>query len=715
MNRTLMRRDRTLRTTTAMRSVLLLAVAVSLPSVARAQDAISGGQVELDTIVVRDEGASTEGTESYTTVLTTAGGKDEQEIREIPQTVNIVTQQRIEDLNMTTLEDGAQWTPGLRVFRNDQGRSSIFSRGFEFDSFYVDGLWAPLNSAYGFQPDLAPFERIEFLKGPAALFAGSGEPGGTANLVRKRGLDEFGVTATAHYGSWQDGRGEIDITGPFNAEKTVRGRAVVAYQDAENFVDVNEAQVGVAYGTVDIDFTENTTLSVGAWYQERDMTPNNALPTRADGALLNVDRSTFLGADWNTFENNSTDVVAELEHRFDSGGHARLAARYTDRYADGKYAFSAGAPDAAGNVNLRAAALEAWQEAVYIDGYVSKPFEVYGLEQNVIVGADYKRLDQTANQGGAMGFAMNNIYAPNPNVIEPTIPWSSETKMTPEETGLYGQLRLKPVEPLTFVLGGRAAWYENNVTDLIGGGVQSIENDGEISPYAGVVYDLNEYFSLYASYTESWQPQTELNAAGNVLPARSSKQYESGIKGSFLDGLVNTSLAIFKIEDHNRAIANPVVPGTYFDSGRIDVSGLEAEISGSPLPGWELFAGYTYLNMKYLEDSATLSYRYYLPQHTFNLWSKYTFQEGALEHLSLAGGLTAVSSFHNVFGPLTIRENGYVTVDAQVGYQFTENVSATLTVTNLFDETYYERIGVPATFNFYGAPRAVMAEVKATF
>src|SRR5690606_22975133 len=158
------------------------------------------------------------------------------------------------------------------------GRSSLFLRGFEIDNYLVNGLPAPISSIYGTQPDLAIFDRVETLRGPTGLFGGSGEPGGTANLGLKRAQDECSGSASVSAGSWENYRGEVDVTGPLLESGRLRGRFVGAYQDRESFTDVTDNKVSIGYGTVEADLTEDTTLSVGLWHQERDITPFNGLP-----------------------------------------------------------------------------------------------------------------------------------------------------------------------------------------------------------------------------------------------------------------------------------------------------------------------------------------------------------------------------------------------------------------------------------------------------
>ncbi|WP_162408763.1 TonB-dependent siderophore receptor [Acuticoccus sediminis] len=707
----------------AVLSALLSGTALGLPAAAWAQSTVEGPSIVLDPITVdgqaaaSDSGSGTVASTGYDPRGMSFGGLLNQPVREIPQTVTVLTEERLNDQNITVLDDAVAVTPGLRAFRNDPGRSSLFSRGFEFDSYFVDGLWSPLSSIAGSNPDLAPFSAVEFLKGPSALYAGAGNPGGIVNLVRKRGLEEYRVEGRAGYGSWDHWRGMIDAGGPLNAAKTVRARAVLAGESSDGFVDDNEWDGGVGYAAVDVDLTDNTTLSIGAWHQRRSYAPSNALPTYPDGELLDVSRDTFLGADWNEFDTQQTSVIGELEHRFEDGsGHMRLSARYTDQQGDGFYAYTSGPADpVTGDVSMTSAAIDVYDKALHVDAHIDKAFEVMGLEQNILVGTDLKYLNERFYRGsGASALPNNNIYNPDPDFARPDIAWRSRTDTTSTEVGAYGQVRIKPWEPLTLIAGVRASGYDADVKNLLTDTKTHI-GEAHASPYVGAVYDVTDNISLYASYTTTFQPQTELDAGGDPLGPREAEQYEVGIKTQWLDDKLGASLSAYHLKDRNRAIANPDLPGTYTASGAIEVNGIEASVNGSPLPGWDIFAAYTYQDMQYVEDSADLSYRYYLPQHQFNLWTKYTVHQGPLDGAHVAGGVNVTGPFHNIYNGVRIEEDGYVTVDGQVGYTFRERFSATLTVTNIFNEKYYERIGTTGTFNFYGQPRAIWGELSATF
>jgi outer membrane receptor for ferric coprogen and ferric-rhodotorulic acid len=703
---------------------LLTSTVIAVPLAAQAQQAQTA-PVELEQIVV--EGA-TDGQKKGQTKQDPARTVP---LRQIPQTVSVVTRQRIEDQNFTQLEDAARRTPGLHVLRNDPGRSSIFSRGFEFDNASVDGLPAPMSSILGTQPDLAIFDRVEILRGPFGMFNGTGEPGGTLNLARKRATFDPQFKGSVSAGSFENYRAEIDAGGAVNESGTVRSRFVAAFQDRESFVDVNENQVWLGYGTMEFDLSENTTLSIAAWHQERESVPFNGLPATSTGQLFDLPRDTFIGADWNTFENATTDIVAELEHRFDSGGYFKASTRYSDRDIDYFYAGGSGPNPAngAGNIALGLTAAEVEEDALSADAHVNLPFELLGLEQNVILGMDYRQYNQEnqALTGGGLGF--QNVYNPNPGAVpQPTPVLGNKTTTDPEQFGLYGQLRAKPIEPLTLVLGGRVFWYEGSSTTTTPAASSTVEVDGQGVPYAGLILDITDEISAYVSYSEVYQPQLQRNTSGEIIDPRTGEQYEAGLKGSFFDGALNASMALFHISDVNRAIADPSLPTSNpnrFVPGEVEVKGFEAEIGGTVADGWEIYAGYAYQETEYVRAPVGVNGAFvtYWPEHTFSLWTKYSFQNPALEGWHIAGGAKLVSEFFMAGnlpaafggGPYRLEEDGYITVDAQIGYQINDNLSAALTATNIFDEKYYERVGGLSVFNLYGEPRAINLTVRATF
>lgn len=696
-----------------------VATGALMVSQARAEDAQSLPSLEVeDERSFPSDPGRTEGSTGYGSDRVAVGGKQVRDIREVPRSVSVATRARMDDQNMTQLEDVARRTPGFMALTNDPGRSSIFVRGYEIDNALVDGLPAPISSIYGTQPDLAIFDRVELLRGPSVLFGGTGEPGGIVNLVRKRPTETFQARGTLEAGSWNNYRGVADVSGPLSPDGSIRGRVVGAYQDRESFTDVTENQVGVGYAAIDADLDEDTLLSLGAWRQEREATPFSGLPVSTTGEPLGLSRSTFVGADWNRFENSSNEASASLTHRFGDDSRLQLGGRVADRSVDLKYAYGSTAVDpAVGTTNIIAIQRHYEERAYALDANYLKPIEAFGQRHELLIGADWRRYVQSLDAGSARGLGTVNVYDPSPDIAEPDIAITQRTRTEPEQFGIYGQATIRPVDDWTVLLGGRLAWAETRVTNRNDGSVSSTKDSAEFIPDVGVVYDVTPDIALYANYSGIFQQQTGTNAALEALTPRTGEQYELGVKARLGDsGLIGT-FDVFRMRDKDRAVA--VTGTTYYAEGaEVESRGVEAEIAGTILPGWEVEAGYTFTRTEYLKTATTASggtYSTYTPKHMITAFTRYTFQDGPMAGVHLGGGVRWLSSFYNVAGNLKIEEDGYVVTDLQAGWGFAPGYDVTLSVNNVFDEVYYDRVGGAGLFNYYGTPRNVLLSLKASF
>ena len=259
--------------------------------------------------------------------------------REIPQSISVITRQRIEDQNLITVADVLTQAVGVTVISNDTTQSQYLSRGHSL-GVMNDGVPA-YNALSGYQQiDLAVFERVEVLRGPAGVFQGSGQLGGVVNLVRKRAQREFGVTGQLSAGSWDNYAAQADVTGPLNADGSVRARAVLSATDRDYFYERTHTRKLLGYATLDWDIAPSTTLSFAATIQDDETdVPYMGLPALTSGDLIKVSRSTNPYPDWNLYEWNTKDFLAELNHRFDSGWDAtiRLSRRDQDFLFQGRF------------------------------------------------------------------------------------------------------------------------------------------------------------------------------------------------------------------------------------------------------------------------------------------------------------------------------------------------------------------------------------------
>lgn len=704
------------------RILLATTVLTGLATTAQAQDnGNTQTSMELAPIVLEGATYETEGTNSYTTREISVGDKDTRTLREVPQSTTVMTRERLDDGNFSSLDTVMRKTPGVVVLTNDDGRSSLYSRGFEYDTLYMNGLSTPVSSIYGTQPDMVAVDHIEILRGPSGLFGGAGEPAGAVNMRLKQASDEYKASINTIMSSWDGKRIEGDVTGPLTKSGRVRGRLVGALSTKDSFIDTVDNKVGTIYGTIQADITDNTTATLSVNHTRRNITPFNGLPTFEDGTLIDLPRSTYTGADWNNFENNVTQYIAELEHRFDDGGHAKISALYSRVDVDFMYAFAAGPADASGNIAKGTSWLSRSyeQDSISLDAHISKPFEIYGLENNIIAGVDYRGSDDSLwNQRGTIA-GTQNIYDWT-NVDKPTVTYGSPEETETDQYGIYGQWRIKPIDKLTLIGGGRFSWYDAQSGD------SEVKVNGEFTPYAGIIYDLTDRVSAYASYTEIFQPQSVKDASGDILDPRTGEQYEIGLKAELTDDL-NASIAWFDLTDKNRAVSNPSSLSDYLAGGEAHMRGIEFEINGEILPNWEAMAGYTYTDTRFKNTVGAAGSEFYTPEHMIQLFTKYTFDGSGTwtDGLFVGGGVKLFSSFKNVSRSVNaktgatsataIEAPGYGVVDLQAGYKFNENLTASLSVNNVFDKKYYERVGGTGVFNFYGEPRNVVFKLNATF
>ncbi|WP_313369123.1 TonB-dependent siderophore receptor [Achromobacter animicus] len=670
--------------------------------------------------------ATTEGTGSYTTPAVTIG-KNVQSLREIPQSISVVTRQLLDDQNLVNLDDAMRTVTGVTVEAGSVGgnHGNFYSRGYALDTIQVDGVNTPastgndLSAGFG----LAIYDRIEVLRGPAGLFQGAGDPGGTVNLVRKRAQRDFAFSGQVMAGSWDRYYTEADITGPLDSDGRLRGRLVASYDDRRSFVDGVYTRKPLFYGTMSFDVTPDTTLTAGATYQQYKGRPFFGLPAYTDGRLLDVRRSTNLDPSWNHITEEITEYFADVEHRLSNGGRIKVSGLYREQDEPSR---EFGWSDCAVDPLTGDTCLVSWKyrsnwKTYGLDAFVSTPFDAFGRTHELIVGADYRNVHKNFQYGGG-DTADINLYHPDNDIPKPDYEFTNGNDSKTHQYGLYARTNLRVADAATIIAGGRLTWWNNKTANRNAYFNQFTNTDtsinGKFTPYLGLVVDLNDQLSAYTSYTSIFSPQTVTDANGQPLDARTGKQFEIGLKGEFLDKRLNGHVALFRMDDENRAMTDPDNPLFSMAAGKMRNQGFEAEISGSPAPGWDITAGYAYTTTKTLkgtEDQKSQQYVFITPRHTFNLWTKYSFASGPMEGWSLGAGVRSVSSMYRLNGPVKFEQRPYTTVSAQAGYRFNKHVDATLTVNNLFDKVYYQRVWAAYGSNYYGEPRSVMLAVRATY
>ncbi|MEE4455029.1 TonB-dependent receptor domain-containing protein [Novosphingobium resinovorum] len=478
-----------------------------------------------------ERSATTGNTRSYSTDQVSID-RLSSSLRDIPQAVTVITREQLDALNLNSVNDAIALQSGAIVIQNDgtNERAEIMFRGFLADSLRVDGgAVSGNNDVTTF--DAAIFDRIEILRGPAGILQGAGDPGGTINLVRNRATDTRSVNAEAQVGSWDQLRGVVDIGGPITAQGGVRARAIALINKSDSFVDLTNSRRFTLFGTVDLDVTPDTTVTVGGTWQEAEGRNGRGLPGYADGTIPDVARSTFIGARWNHNKTRSADIFANLEHRLPGGAVFRLTTSYLDRSRHGKLAFPDSAVDpATGETLLENEYRIDTEENLNLDANLRVPFDLGGLEHALLIGADYRRINE-ARRAAAGGYVAQNVFSPDHDIAEPDWIFEEFLATRTEQLGTYAQARIKPVSWATFVTGGRMTWwkaraYEGVADELVG--VTKV--DGKFTPYAAALADLNGFLTAYASYTSIFVPQDDVTIENEAVAPRVGRQFEIGVR-----------------------------------------------------------------------------------------------------------------------------------------------------------------------------------------
>lgn len=701
----------------------------------------SDGALSLDATTIQGQGlgATTEDSGSYTTGPMQTASKLALSARETPQSVTVITRQRMDDQNMKSLEDVLKSTPGISVSKDGPQRATFYSRGFAVENLMTDGLSNDLSHYLSrdmnSSPDMAIFDRVEVVRGATGMMQGSGNPAAAVNMIRKRPTVTPRVTITGSAGSWDNYRTEFDASNALNDSGTLRGRVVAAYQTKDSFQDFTSSERSVFYAITETDLNEDTTFTFGASNQNANNNSSwGGLPVAADGSDLHLKRSTYLGSDWEYWDQDNTTAFTRLEYRFANSWKMLLAASksWSDLNMLGSIPERMGANfDEYGQYIGRYKYQD--QQSSY-DGYVTGPFALFGRTHELVVGASKRDL-RFKGKGLPIDLETHTDLNNPTGIPKPDLsatPWTQDR--TSQQEGTYITTRLNITDELKVILGGRLDWYEYDVDTRWNGksSASSLPNKvtRHLTRYAGAIYDLDQFHSVYVSYTDIFRPQAELDTQNSALKPIEGKNYEIGIKGEYFDGNLNASAAIFRIDQENRAKelnpnqCNPAGTTCYEAAGEVRSEGIELEINGSLAPGWELGAGYTYSSAKYTkdsnEDNVGRLFSTNIPRHMFKAFTTYQLP-GNLNRWIIGGGLYRQNTVYNkgtndylTTFDYRIEQKAYTVVDLMTSYQASENVNVRLNLNNVFDTTYYQDLSSNTDYgnSLYGEPRNAMVTVR---
>ncbi|MFV5347573.1 TonB-dependent siderophore receptor [Acinetobacter soli] len=676
--------------------------------------------------------------------MKTATGLD-LSLKETPQSVSVIAEQTLKQQGVTSIADALKRTTGINVIR-DSGRYRFQSRGFYIDQIEEDGLSStvpgaasnPFRTASS-STELDIYQHIEVLRGATGLTQANSEPGGTINAVRKHPTEDFQMHGYLQGGRWNHVRSMLDISGALNQNNSVRARTVTAIGHADSFKQDVSNDTALLYSVFDFDLTPATLLRWGAMYQKNNNTPDYfGLPMATGGTDTGLPASTYLAAKWSTQQFEKYNTFAELQYHLNDDWSISSKVNANFNQSIEKFAGLAqlaqsysGISDSNSNLKMNNQQYyDNESHEVTANIGLNGKYRIFNNTHDLFATLSYSRLQENSRWKRVLNDTAYNVWTFNPEMIaQPD--WNNIQNLF-NDIEYHSQLEQKAVSlgtrvnffnALHLILGGRYTDFKSSGDHQYY--VWKYQPDSEyvkaqtvskhkFIPYLGLTYDFTPETSAYISHTKIFKPQSAKDVSGNILPPVIGANDEVGLKSSWFDQRFNTSLALFRIKQQNRAMQDLNNTNFFIAEGKVKSQGVELELSGQATDQLSLFAGYTYNKSKYLKTESNTypqgaNFSKHTPNQMFRFYSQYQFK-GVLNQLSAGLGLqaqTATSSLYN------IAQGGYTLWDANLEYQIHPQLSVNLIGQNLTDKRYYEnqRMRITGGNNFLGTPRNILVRL----
>ncbi len=682
------------------------------------------GALELSAVSISGKapGSTTEGTGLYTTYSSSSSTRLNLTPREPPQSLTVMTRQRLDDQRLTNLTDALEAAPGITVVRDGLGSESdsYWSRGFAIQNYEVDGV--PTSTRLdNYSQSMAMYDRVEIVRGATGLISGMGNPSATINLIRKRPTAEAQASITGEAGNWDRYGTGFDVSGPLTETGNIRGRFVADYKTEKAWIDRYNQQSQLMYGITEFDLSEDTLLTMGFSYLRSDIDSplRSGLPTRfSTGGRTDLKRSLNAAPDWSYNDHEQTSFFTSIEQQLGNGWSGKIELTHAENQFDELFNFAMGElkPDGSGLSQLPVR-FSGTPRQDNLDVYVTGPFGLFGREHELITGMTLSQYRENTPSWGGWRYdyagspagAIDNLFTWDGKSAKPAFVESGKSSIDEDQYAAYLTSRFSVTDDLSLIVGSRLINWKRDTSDRPYGGEETHvnrEENGVFIPYAGVVYDLDDTWSLYASYTKIFNPQGSwvTDESNKPLDPMEGVGYEIGIKGTHLDGKLNSSLAVFKLEQDNLAIWQH--DNVYSAEQDTTSKGIELELNGELAEGWQASAGYAYSVTTDADDQRINTN---LPRNSFKTFTSYRLH-GPLDKVTLGGGVNWQSK---VGADLhTFSQGSYAVTNLMARYDINQHLSASVNLNNVFDRAYYSQ---PGLYGVYGTPRNVMTSFKYSF
>lgn len=709
----------------------------------------NGGAMELQatTISAADRADSPTGpVAGYVATRSLSGTKTDTAVIETPQSISIVTKDQMRAQNAESLNQILRYsaavvpeTRGATASRLDQ----LTIRGFA-PSTYLDGLRVPSSRDALPQKDAFDLERVEVLRGPASVLYGQGTPSGVINMVTKRPLDTPFHEVGVEYGTFNKKRTTFDLSGPIDDQGVYAYRVAGLFDEADGQVEHTETRRQSLSSAFTWRPDEATSLTLlGHFQKDPQGASYGSVP--AWGSVLHSPTGRKIDVDFYDGEKNFEKSDREyyslgyaFEHHVDDVWTVRQNARYLR--AEGVYR-------SLYNSYLRAdyrtskrstIATDVDMDAYNLDNQLQAKFDTGPLQHTLLMGLDYQNTSTDTKAGYGSGPDLD-IFDPVYGAPVATPAFTTDATSRSEQTGVYLQEQTK-WDQWVLLLGGRYDWAStDSTTKTLSSGAKSKSSldSKAFTGRVGLVYLFENGLAPYASYAESFNPQSGTGYGGSVFKPTEGKQYEIGIKYQPPGSNSFITAAIFDLRQSNVPTIDPD-PTHLCGNGRCNIQDGEQQSRGFELEGkaslndnLDITAAYAYLDNRASKSNSTAQYApvsdvgvgpaipvkgtttYGLPRHTASAWADYTFHDGQLKGFGAGAGARYVGSSWGDTAN-TLKVPGYTLFDAAVHYDIAnianpkDNLRLALNATNLANKEYVASC-LSYSWCWYGSQRTVQA------
>jgi iron complex outermembrane recepter protein len=634
---------------------------------------------------------------------------------DLPQSVASIDKETLDQQQTARISDAVKNFNGIYIMGTSGGyQEELAGRGFAFNNSNTFKNGVRFNNTA--MPEMSSLERVEAIKGSAAILFGNVSAGGVINLVTKKPLFEIGGEVSMRMGSYNFYKPSVDVYGSLNRSKTMAYRINTTYEKSQSFRDVVNAQRFYINPSLLFKLGKKTDILIEGDYLNDDRTADFGVGA-INYTLIDIPRSRFIGVSWSYYKSEQKSSTAIITHRFNNKWEIRSATAYQNLNSD---LFANQRPN--GNTQfikengdwIRGLQRTTINEDYYITQLdLTGKFSTGFLKHILLVGADAdKYLTNNTAYNAISKYDTVNVFDPDKYKQHHDIPDMTPRTLTTspvKRAGIYVQDLMSITSKIKLLAGARLSYLEtfgNVFTYSNSTAVKTRQFDNAFSPRIGIVYQPIKTMALFTSYANSFTPNSGVDVDGKALPPSLIDQYEAGIKNDLFHGLLSANVTVYQIKNSNLAQTSLANGNTNTNIkelvGEITSKGIELDITSKEWKGFSLIAGYSFNDTRYTKSNTYIegSKLRYNPNHTANTSLYYNFNKINIKWLAgfnagagvlyigerSAGRSTRVTVANDTYKLIPL--SAYTNLEASIGYT-KNNISLRIKMSNIMNELSY--------------------------